>query len=63
MQSERADKKKMLALLDIFLCPCRRQMLYQSSIVAMYDWKYDWNCYLMTGPLVQVIFARGGVIF
>ena len=38
MQSERADKKKMFALLDIFLCPCRRQMLYQSPIVAMYDW-------------------------
>ena len=22
---------------------------------------YDWICYLMTGPLVQIIFARGGM--
>jgi hypothetical protein len=32
-------QKKLFALLDSFVCPCRRQMLYQSSIVKMYDWK------------------------
>ena len=51
-------KKKFCALLASFVCPCRNQMLYQSWILKIHDWIHDWICYLMTVPLMQIIFAR-----
>ena len=62
MQSAQADKKK-FALLDRFVCTCHVQMsayaLTSHGSSKSMTGTHDWNCYLMTVPLMQINFARG----